>query len=325
MADNLSEGLNSVGDFWSTKVLGKHAPPPSPDLNQVAQTQGAADIKNTMLSGALNRPTQITPYGQQTWSLRPGADPSNPQPGDWVSTQSLSQPQQNLMETNTAVSQGLADTSLNNLTDVKSTFAHPLDTSGLPAAPTVDLPTSLQAFQGDRQRAEDALYKNQTQYYDQRFARDEASKKSELVNSGLNEGSEAYKNAMADFNQNKNQAYSTATNNAVSGGAQYQGQELGNLLSAITGQQQARNAQLTTNTALRELPLNEINILRNGTNPATPQFSASQPYGTPQTPNMVGASEQNFSNLLGSVNAQNAQGAGTRGAVLNALATYFSG
>jgi len=68
------------------------------------------------------------------------------------------------------------------------------------------------------QNATDALYKANTQYLDPQFAQSQAKMESQLANQGITRGSEAYNNAMLNFNNQKQQAYTDARNQAIGQG-----------------------------------------------------------------------------------------------------------
>ncbi len=68
------------------------------------------------------------------------------------------------------------------------------------------------------QQAVDALYKSNTQYLDPQFAQSQAKLESQLANQGITRGSEAYNNAMLNFNNQKQQAYTDARNQAIGQG-----------------------------------------------------------------------------------------------------------
>jgi hypothetical protein len=68
------------------------------------------------------------------------------------------------------------------------------------------------------QQATDALYKANTQYLDPQFAQSQAKMESQLANQGITRGSEAYNNAMLNFNNQKQQAYTDARNQAIGQG-----------------------------------------------------------------------------------------------------------
>lgn len=138
-----------------------------------------------------NKFNEVGPNGSSAWTIRPGADPSNPQPGDYIRTTSLSAPQQGLydQQIKNQLSTGLAGADalkdINNAGDIKAT--------------------------------QDALYRRATQYYDQNFDRSQSALETKLQNQGLTQGSEAYTNALTQFGQGKNAAYADATDRAIAG------------------------------------------------------------------------------------------------------------
>lgn len=113
------------------------------------------------------------------------------------------------------------------------------------------------------QQTQDALYKANTQYLDPQFAQSQSKMESQLANQGITRGSEAYNNAMLNFNNQKQQAYDSARNNAISGataaaqgmfgmglqGAQFGNQALGQQFGQYTTAQQLANSAAGQNNA----------------------------------------------------------------------------
>lgn len=179
--------------------MGKSDPPAAPDYKGQAIAQSN--------SGKYN---ESTPYGSITWSLRPGADPNNPQPGDYIRNTTLAPEQQKLYDTNVA-------------TQLKAGLAGQQMLGDL----------------GNGQEAADAAYRRATRYYDTNFGRDESALRTQLINSGLTEGTEAYKNAMDQFSQRKDSAYADAADRAVAAGDRQQNSavaRLANILALSRGQ-----------------------------------------------------------------------------------------
>jgi len=108
-----------------------------------------------------------------------------------------------------------------------------------------------------------ALYKANTQFLDPQFEYEQSALENKLANQGITPGSEAYKNAMWDFNKNKQQAYESARNQAVAGGmnaaqgmfgmnlqgGQFTNQALGQEFGQGMSVQQLRNAAAQQNNA----------------------------------------------------------------------------
>jgi hypothetical protein len=116
-----------------------------------------------------------------------------------------------------------------------------------------------------------------------------------LANQGIARGSEAYTNAMRDFNSGRNDAYSQAQ------------------VSAINTMPQTM--QLAS--ALRNQPLNELNALRTGSQVTNPTFSNVPQQATTAGPDMLSAAGMNYQSQLGSVNANNAASANTWNGLMN--------
>jgi hypothetical protein len=113
------------------------------------------------------------------------------------------------------------------------------------------------------QQTQDALYKANTQYLDPQFAQSQSKMESQLANQGITRGSEAYNNAMLNFNNQKQQAYDSARNQAIAGstaaaqgmfgmglqGAQFGNQALGQQFGQYTNAQQLANSAAGQNNA----------------------------------------------------------------------------
>ena len=91
---------------------------------------------------------------------------------------------------------------------------------------------------------------------------------------------------------------------------QQQGQTFGQ-------QQQLRNRALSEQAYLRNLPLNELNALRTGTQVSMPQFPGYAQQATTGGPDMLGAAQGQYGAQVGAANAQNAAGAGMLGGLFS--------
>lgn len=112
--------------------MGKDSPPPV-DYAAQAKAQGDANLQTSVYNNNANRVDQNTPLGSSTWSLKPGADPANPKPGDYVQTVSLSPDQQTLYNNQNQASNTLS-TGLNTAAGrAVDSMGRPFDTSQLPA------------------------------------------------------------------------------------------------------------------------------------------------------------------------------------------------
>jgi hypothetical protein len=170
--------------------MGKSDTPPAPDYTKSAIATANAGKYN-----------ETSPFGSVNWSLRPGADVNNIQPGDYIRDTSLAPDQQALMDqgTKNQLQLGL----------VGSELAGNLG--------------------GNAQEMQDALYRRGTQYYDQRFNQGEDALRTRLENSGLMAGSAGYDNQLEKFQQDKNTAYADATDRALIGSDQSQNSQVSRL------------------------------------------------------------------------------------------------
>ena len=112
--------------------MGKSKAPPAPDYEAAAVAQGEASRDTARYNTGANRVNQYGPQGSTTWTIRPGADPENPQPGDYIQTTALSPEQQRQYEESNRITEALLGTAGRQLDRVDQTFNSPIDLSGLP-------------------------------------------------------------------------------------------------------------------------------------------------------------------------------------------------
>lgn len=114
-----------------------------------------------------------------------------------------------------------------------------LNLSGLTALPGAD------NFSADRQKVEDALYGRNTSRLDPQWRQQQNDLAVRLANQGVTVGSEAWQREMDAFGRAKNDAYSTARNDAILAGGTEQSRLFGNALAA---RQQGYNEVLGSGT-----------------------------------------------------------------------------
>lgn len=186
-------------------------------------------------------------------------------PGDqWSSHINLDPRIQSILDSQLQTQQGMSGVVNDALGRVNSEFSKPIDYSNLPAAGDASL-TSLK-------NVEDALYGRATSRLDPQFSQQEQQLRSDLMNRGIVEGSEAWKNQLDNFNRSKSDAYDLARTTAITGA----GQEASRLFGM---QNTAHQDALSELERKRALVLNELNGLKSGQQVQTPSFS-STPGGT---------------------------------------------
>lgn len=220
----------------------KSKAPPAPDYAAAAQAQGAADKATAQYVTALDRPSQTGPQGSVGWSLRPGADPNNPLPGDWTQTTTLSPQEQAIF--GAGQDARLQATNMGNF--LLSTGWNPkmpeFRPAGEMAQSNVNLPQnrlnqlgmldeSDNRFSEQGQQVRDALYEQMTRFNDERFGNAETAERTRLAQMGLQEGSKAYTNALSEFNRSKDESYQAAMLNSILAGGQEQSRMIADQLA----------------------------------------------------------------------------------------------
>ena len=307
--------MGSVVNDVTGAIFGTQKAPKTPDYAGAATATAEGNKAAALATGALNRPTQITPTGSQTWSLKEGADPNNPQPGDWIATTSYSPEQQKLYEGQTSAQQGLVNTANVGVGGLAGLGVGQGLGNTTPSF-TGDVSKTADQFSADRQAISDALYANQTKYLGDQFARDDERLRSQLLSRGLTEGSAAYENALRDQQRTQNDAYGTAANNATSQSAQMQKLMQDALLNSASTQQNLYLQGLSGAATEQNQPLNQILALLGGGQVSQPNLQGYGQYGQYQGADLLGAANARYNSGLSSaqynnqVNSQNMQDLG---------------
>lgn len=247
-------------------MSGGGSPPPAPDYVAAAREQGRQNINAARIGAQLNRVNQSGPGGSVTYSQ----DPNNPD--QFTQTTTLSPEQQALYGSTTANAQSRADIAGQSADYLGRQLSQPIDFSGQPSrvssidaqpystsvnAPSVanrsldfsGAPERADAayqrqvdlsgvspintdFSSERQRVEDALYGRATERLDPRFAQQEEGIRSQLINQGIREGSEAWNNAMREFGNTRQDAYGDARDRAILAGGSEQSRLFADALRA---------------------------------------------------------------------------------------------
>jgi len=251
--------------------MGKSASaPPPPDYSGAAKETAAGNLDAARAATAANRVNQVTPYGELNYSIS-GADPyGNP---TWTATQSLAPAQQKLLDYQNQASLGLGELTGKGLGYVNKMLETPFDTSKLPTT----------GFNPSQSYQDAYMQRLQPQILQSREALN-----TQLANSGIPVGSEAYKRAM-----------------------QAQGMKENDLLAAATTQgfgvgQQARQSALQEQAYLRNEPLNTLNAVRSGAQVQGPSFVNSAQQANTAGPDILGATQMGYNANLAASNAQNA-------------------
>lgn len=220
--------------------------PSYPDPQTVANAVTGTNQQTAAYNKALNLNNYSNPFGSQQ-SHQVGTDPNTGAP--IYNTTVSANPQlqgalNNLLgqtgnssSTNSYAQQGLGDLTgyLSNIgynaEGIGNRFSGlSSNVSGLAGQ------LSPQAAQQAQQQGQNAAYASQTQYLDPQFSQQKESLDAQLANQGITPGSEAYNNAVLNYNNQKQQAYSNAQNQSILTGNQIGTQNLNNQINSLNAQ-----------------------------------------------------------------------------------------
>ena len=244
--------------------MGKSSsPPPAPDYAGAAQATAQGNLEATRAATAANRINQYTPYGSLTYQHDAPAD--NPD-GGWSQSVNLNDTGQKLLDYSNNASLGLGEQTGLALDRVGQGLSQPFDYGSV----------------GDVQNAAEGAI---TSRLNPMWDRKQSQTENQLVNQGLRPGTEAYDNAMKDFNFGRNDAYQQA------------------VLAGINTMPQTYQMA----NALRNQPLNELNALRTGSQVTNPTFNQVPQQQTTTGANMLGAAQAQGQYDMNSYNSGVAQ------------------
>lgn len=217
--------------------MGKSAPK-SPDPRETSAAQTGSSVSTAIANAYMGNVNRVGPDGTTTWSQTGSHAWTDPYTGQtynvprFTETVELSPEQQAIYDKTKAAEGNLASLAEQQSGFLQDYMSKPIDLNN--------------------EAVESRLFELGSKRLDPRFQREEEAMRTNLINRGIREGTEAFSAAMSDFNQGKNDAYN-------------------NLL--LTGRGQAVQEALTE----RNQPINEITALLSGSQVSMPQFT-----GTPQ-------------------------------------------
>ena len=294
-------------------------PPPPVDFGAIGRQQQLANVEAARVGAKLARPDVVTPFS--TTTFRETA------PDQYLATQTLAQPYEGLRRGEAGIQgqiQGLTADRLGQVPtgalDVSGFQSEPtrFDYGSVGAQPTYDtsgatyeLPSygGLDAYTTD---AANQFFNRAVSRLNPQFDRAETRLRTQLINSGIPEGSDAYNEEFRLFRQGKDDALSDLASQAVFQGQTLQSNILGNILTGRTqqlgeigteydvaqarrGQQiaeaqqqlaldrEARDRQIAEAVRLRQLPLSEAAGLITGTTPFSQAAAIGPPRVSPAT------------------------------------------
>ena len=269
------------------------SPPPPPDYRGAAIEQGAANAETARLEGRMRNPNIYGPLGNQVVTF--GA---NDQP---TLTQSLTPAAAATLASQQNVQRQLADLGVTGIGKASGLLGTPfastapavqtsLPTSGLPAAPTLDMSGLPAAPISPGTTAQQAI----TSRLEPDIVREQSALRNRLINQGLRPGGEAYDREMqiADRSATDRRlqaaaqgigmdqaARSQALGERVTGGQFDQNRRNLAFNELVSGGQFGNTAaqqELARQLMLYQQPLNQITALMSGSQTQMPQFQGYQ-------------------------------------------------
>lgn len=269
----------------------KPSAPATPDPAATARAQGAANVDTAVAQSYINMIGSNSPYGNINYTPTGNKiTVDGKEIPQYQQNVTLSPEQQRQFDIQNQIAESSLGLGQRQIGAIDSALSSPFQIQGGPVLPS--------NYSQDRQNIEDKLYQGYTRRLDDQFGRSEEQTRTRLANQGLNEGTEAYSNALKDFSYGKNDAYQ----GAASAATQQAGAEQSRLFGLdLTGRQQGIQEQVLQRTQ----PINELSALlgqSGGVN--LPSFAASPPQtGIGQT-DVTGAINNQF---LAQQNAYNQQ------------------
>jgi len=256
--------------------MGKPKAPKAPDPKDTAAASTGTNVNTAIANSYLNNFDQVTPDGSLTYETTGYEAFTDPFTGQTYqipkrkATQQLSAAQQGIYDTNQTTQQNIANIGAEQSGRIQGLLGTPLNLNN--------------------EATEARLYELGSKRLDPRFAQEEDSLRTRLINQGIREGTPAYKAEMSRLTEGKNDAY-----NAL----------------LLQGRGQAVQEALTE----RNAPINEITALMSGSQVSMPNFVNPNSSTIPTT-DTAGIINQDYSNRMGAYNQQMSQWNSTVGGLM---------
>lgn len=300
--------------------MGKSSPstPAIPDPTTTANAQSGANVDTAAATAALNNTNQVTPYGSTTYDTTGSyTTPNGEVVPRYTQTTALTPLAQQLLTGQQTAAASLIDPAQQLARQAGVSATTPIDFNTPQSGILNSTPEQLS------DRAADATYAKQKSFLDPQWNQQSQQLQDQLSRQGIPVGSEAYNNAMEQFNNSKTQAYDAASQGAIANGTG----AASNLFNmALAGNQNNVSQQQLAESQ----PLSLLSQVL-GATPASP----SQPISTAPQVNIaptdvIGATNSSTNAAMNQYQAQlsanNAQTGGTAallGTAATAAALFF--
>ena len=273
-------------------IFGRPDVPEPPDPYTTAGAQTQTNVQTALANSQLANVNQNTPYGNITYSQQPGVG-GVPQ---WTQTTTESGSQQRLRELAEQQGIDLGQLGLDQTSRVADLLSQPynprrFDTNAVTGG-QLDLAGTLGDFNSDVEARTRMLM---TRGLDDQFSRADENLRTRLANSGIDNGTDAFRNEMRGFNEGQGDAYANAELAARASAMGERGMQIGEILTQrgtnLGEAQQQYGYDTTADQAARTNPLNEIISLASGVQT------------TPITPGLPGQGQMQPTDIAGLINS----------------------
>lgn len=273
--------------------------PAAPSATETANAQTASNRDSAIAGALINNVDQNTPFGsvkytQDGYTTYTDSSGQTVQVPKIVSTQTLSPEQQALYGKQSQASSNLGDLAVSQTSLLSDTLGKPIDTSTLPA--NADMSLLNKDYSADRARVSGDIMSRVNEDY----ARDDAALETQLMNQGLQPGSQAWNDAKSLAGRQ----LADARVQADLAGGQEQSRLAGLDAQTYNAQAAARTQALEEALTLRNQPINETSALLSGSQVTAPTFSSPYQQGVGTT-DVAGITQQAYANQQQQANAYN--------------------
>jgi hypothetical protein len=300
--------------------LGKStpAPPAAPSPTATAQAQTTENVDTAAAQAALDYVNQVSPYGTTTYNqtgsyTTPDSGATVP---TYTETTALSPVGQDVLTGTENIANSLVPYAATLGNQAGAAATTPLNFN------TADSATLNSAPQQLDQTSANAVYNEQASFLGPQWQQAQQNLTDSLSRQGIPVGSQAYQNAMTNFNNSQTQAYQAAQDSAT---AQGTSDAATNFNLALAGQQQniAQQAQA------QQQPVSLLEQLLGTT--TTPQQPIVQPTSVPVSPTdytgataiSSNAAQQAYQDQIAQQNSTTGGIAGLAGTALTAAAVAY--
>ena len=228
--------------------MGKKSSPKTPDVKGAAETEGEYSREAARDATYADRPDQYNAMGSLTYQRENVIDPATGQyTTKWTQRENMSDDMRSIYNSQMSNYQRNADMAAGMGDRIQQEMGQPVNWNQfgtIEAAPDSRGLVGNEMSYGspERQRAEDAYMKKETDRLDPRFEKEREALEIQLRNRGLTAGDQQYQSEMQSFNTSKDDAFERARLGAVEGGRvedqQYFDQQMGANQNARQADQQ---------------------------------------------------------------------------------------